>query len=398
MGSFYENEKSKDKSKEFFNSLEKLMVPLEFLARKCYNLEYPFLHSKKYQKIYSNLNEKELIDQIIKSYKDFVKNLNILLNSGEYQIDDLFALYEIKSYLQNILLWKQCCPNYRNIYENIEKLFIEIRNLYLDYTGESLENNELINDDNYKEEEYKNNNYYENDESIYNQNYQAQEQQQIFINKQKVIQAQELALLNDNFGRALASLECFANRYSGQNLSNYFGYYDMFNLGKTQDIGELQKKAFLQTQIFKLAYEDYIRKYESYDVPENINIEEIKNLIKIWIENVPKECNIMYIGMLNTLSSLNNDTFNAQFQSYSEQAKNATLDPTKIASFAPCVYYYNQQRCEEAKNQYLEEGKITSKLNINQTYKDDKKAEQMEQQITININLIEEEKEFEDIK
>lgn len=36
----------------------------------------------------------------------------------------------------------------------------------------------------------------------------------------------------------------------------------------------------------------------------------------------------------------------------------------KIASFAADVYYYNQQRCEEAKDEVLEKAKITSKLNI----------------------------------
>jgi hypothetical protein len=396
MGNYQE----KDKYKKFYDSLEKLMVPLEYLARKCYNLKQYFLYnSERYQKIYSNSNKKDLVEKIIKSYKDFVKNLNDILKSSEFQIIDLFTSFEIKCYLQNILLWKQCCPNYRNIYDKVEKLFILIQNYYLEFiknTDKSFQDNELSNDIN-DEEECKNNNY-KNDKPIFNENYQGQEQQQILINKQKVIQAQELALLNDNFGRALASLECFANRYSGQKLSNVFGYYDMFNLGANQDLGELRKKAFLQTQIFRLAYEDYIRKYNSYDVPENIDIEEIKNLLKIWIQNVPNEYNIIYQGMLNTLCALDNNTFDIQFLNYAEQAKNAKMDPKKIASFAPCVYYYNQQRSEEAKNQYLEEGKISSTLNINKTFKDDKNAVRMEQQISINNNLIAEEEELKDIK
>ena len=84
----------------------------------------------------------------------------------------------------------------------------------------------------------------------------------ILFHLMEVIKVQELTLLNDNYGSALASLECFANRCSGQNFSNVFSYYDMFNLGKTQDLLELQKKAFLQTQIFNLSYQDYIKKYK----------------------------------------------------------------------------------------------------------------------------------------
>ena len=70
--------------------------------------------------------------------------------------------------------------------------------------------------------------------------------QNLLVNKQSVIQAQDLALLNDNFGRALAFLECYTNRYSGQNLSKIFDYYNMFNLGNTQYLKELEKKALIQ--------------------------------------------------------------------------------------------------------------------------------------------------------
>lgn len=66
--------------------------------------------------------------------------------------------------------------------------------------------------------------------------------QDLLVNKQDVIQAQDLALLNDNFGRALASLECYTNRYSGKNLSKVFDYYNMFGLGDIQNLKELEKK------------------------------------------------------------------------------------------------------------------------------------------------------------
>lgn len=92
-----------------------------------------------------------------------------------------------------------------------------------------------------------------NNKNKYNDNinYENNEYQKLqLINKQTIIQAQELALLNDNFGRALASLECFANRCSEKEISNTFNYYDMFNLGKTQDLNELQKKSFFSDSNF----------------------------------------------------------------------------------------------------------------------------------------------------
>lgn len=116
------------------------------------------------------------------------------------------------------------------------------------------------------------------------------------------------------------------------------------------------------------------------------------------MDNVPEDKKFMYQGMINIFSSSNNKEFDEKFKSYSEKCKNAKMDPKKISSFAPGVYYYNQQRCEEAKNEVLEKGKITSKLNINQSYKNDKKAEMLHEQIlTNNKNYIEDE-EYKDIK
>lgn len=39
------------------------------------------------------------------------------------------------------------------------------------------------------------------------------QKQQQMLQKNDIIQAQDLKLLNDNQGRALAALECYANRF-----------------------------------------------------------------------------------------------------------------------------------------------------------------------------------------
>ena len=359
-------------------SFTKLMNLLEYLTYKT-SKKIPFPNKGKNFNIYMNMSNEALIEEIKKSLKNCEDELNKILNSPKYSPGCIFKSEEIDKFTNQINDWKKYCPNQHNLFYRTKKLFDKIQDKDYNMVEEDkmdMEGNEgpaIIN----------------NNESI---------QQQKLINKQKVIQAQELALLNDNFGRALASLECFANRVAGKILSNVFNYYDMFSLGSSQDLVELQKKAFVQTQIFKLAYEDYIRKYGAYDIPSNINIEYIKNLINLWFQNVSEEYKFIYQGMFNTISSLKNDIFDKNFQNYSEQVKDVQMDPTKIASFAPCVFYYNQQRCEEAKNQYLEEGTITSTLNINQTYTNDKNAEQMEQQILLNQNLIKEQEEMKDLK
>jgi hypothetical protein len=347
-------------------NFHKLMKQLEILTHKC-NKNFPIENVDSKYNIYLNMSIEGLISEIKISLNNCTNDLKTLLNSSKYSPGCIFKSEEIDGFIQKLIIMKNNCPKNKHYYFNQTKsLFDNIQKKDMD-----MEKVQICMD-------------IEQTENPAFSNKNKQFQQQVLINKQKVIQAQELALLNDNFGRALASLECFANRYSGKNISNVFGYYDMFNLGNTQDINELQKKAFLQTQIFKLSYEDYIRKYHNYTVPENIDIKTISNYVVTWMYNVPKDHQLMYQGMINIINSSKNLSFDKKFKTYSQQAKNAKMDPNKIASFAPGVYYYNQQRCDEARNQYLEEGKISSILNINQTYKDDTKALYLNYQIQNN--------------
>ena len=368
-----------NKSSENF---QKLMLQLEILTHKC-DKNFPCPKNNSNCKLYNNMHIEGLIGEIKISLSNCESQLTKLLNSSSYTPGLIFKSQEIDEFIQNLLKWKSHCPQEKQVYYiRTKQLFDKIQSKDIQML-ESQTNQMNI----------------DIEQAEAPAAYNKQFQQQVLVNKQQVIQAQELALLNDNFGRALASLECFANRYSGQIISNVFGYYDMFNLGNTQDLVELQKKAFLQTQIFKLAYEDYVKKYHSYTVPENINIANIKQLVTNWLHYVPKDQKLMYYGMLNIINSTkNNSNFDKKFKSYSEQAKNAKMDPKLIASFAPGVYYYNQQRCDEAKNQYLEEGKIISTLNINQTYKDDTKAVYLGYQIQNNQKNQQEAAFYKDLK
>ena len=222
---------------------------------------------------------------------------------------NIFSYSEIKytmifkGYLENIIIWEQACFKYKYYFQKLEDILIQIRKK----DKEMKEIHIVINEPD--------NNKNECDENI---NYDDENYQKLQI----IIQAQELALLNDNFSRALASLECFANRCSEKEISNTFNYYDMFNLGKPQDLNELHKKALIQTQIFKWAYDDYINKYENYNIPENICLLEVINLVKKWMDNVPDDKRYMYQGMIDIISSSNNEEFDDKFKSYSEKCKN----------------------------------------------------------------------------
>ena len=119
-------------------------------------------------------------------------------------------------------------------------------------------------------------------------------------------------------------------------------------------------------------------KYQKkYDPPNNINLNKIQKFLKEWMSYVDEESKIIYQGMINVLSSLNNSVFDKKFRAISQKYNYARMAPKKISSFAGGIYYYNHQRCQEAKNKYMKNGKIISSLNINQNYKDDKNAENL---------------------
>jgi len=357
MGSFNHREE--------FN---KLIKQLEYIYIKSLKNPKSSLFKKdEYYSIYGNMSINDLIYNTKISLDMCEKNLNQILNSENYTPGSIFEENEIDKYIQNLIFWKDKISN-QNIKYYFEKA-MQLLNKIKSKDFEFLESKMNI----------------ESESLSNNVEYVEGIQKQELINKQDVIQAQELALLNDNFGRALASLECYANRFSNEK-SHIFDYYNMFDLGNKQSLNELQKKAFVQTQIFNLAYEDYVKKYNYYKPPENIEILDIVNILKKWMLHIPKDHKVMYQGMINIISSLNNSYFNNKFKSYAEKYKNAKLDPRKIASFAPGVYYYNKQRCDEAKNKFLEERKLTSQLNINQSYKNDKKAEELYSYISNNLN------------
>jgi hypothetical protein len=363
-------------NREPFNTL---MKQLEYLNMK--NNKYSSYSYKKdeYYDIYGKMSIEDLICNIRNSLNECENNLNEILNSGKYSPGSVFKEREIDNFINKIISLKNKNQKYNYYFEKAMQLLNKIKSKDLEIFESKMD--------------------IESISPSYDNNIQNKEvnQKLVLINKQDVIQAQELALLNDNFGRALASLECYANKFSKEK-TKIFDYYNMFDLGNKQSPNELQKKAFVQTKIFSLAYEDYIKKHNYYNAPENISLSEIAIIVNKWMYAVPKEHQIMYQGMINIINSLNNTTFDNKFNSYAEKYKNAKMDPKKISSFAPGVYYYNKQRCDDAKNKFLEEGKITSKLNINQSYKNDKKAEELYNNILNNNKNVQEAEEYKDLK
>lgn len=306
------------------------------------------------------------------------KKLKEILQSQSYTPNSLFQENEMDIFITKLLEWKRKSPLYAFYFQKAKQLFDDIQKKDSEMTN----NNMDIEEQNFNNAEC---------------NDSLQKDQKV-LSKKEILKVQDLTLLNDNFGRALSSLECLANRYSGKTISKMFDYYNIFNLGNRQDLDELAKKAFVQAKIFKISYEDYIRKYTYYKVPENIDIDKIKELIGNWMYQVPDEQRFIYQGMINIISSLKDTSFEQKFNSYSKRCKNAKLDPKKIATIAPGIYYYNHQRCEEAKNEYYEKEEIISKLFINQSYKNDKKAEYLQQQISIADNLYQDKEIYKDLK
>lgn len=329
-------------------NFDKLIKILEYIYYKNNNITD---ENEQYYNIYSKYDINDLINQFNETYNEFNKNLQEILNSLNNKQNPLFNNEVLNEKIEKLNKWEDKCENYKNYFKKAKFLIIQI----LDKTM--------------------NENSMEIDDSVINTNntpHHIWEQKKMLIEKKKVLQSQDLTLLNDNFGRALSSLECYANRYSKKRLSNVFNYYNLFNLGEKQDLNELKKKALAQTQIFRLAYDDYITKYKKYDPPQDLKLAEIKELLEKWKSKVDEESKIIYQGMINVIYSLDNSVFDKKFRAISQKYKNSKLDPKKISSFAAGIYYYNIERCNEAKKYYMKRGKLTSNLNINKKYTDDK--------------------------
>lgn len=219
---------------------------------------------------------------------------------------------------------------------------------------------------------------------------------QTSLQKQKIIQAQELKLLNDNQGRALSALECYANKFSKDKKTNYFDYYNMNNMGNKKDQNQLRGQCIVQTQLFKMSYDDYTKKYGPYKL-DNLDNNKLLQIINGWMDKVNNNDKILYKEMRDIIISSNNSSLSSNsFNIYSKNCQNAMMNPRDIASMAPGIYNYNHQSSKEAKKNYMETGEMTSKLIIGQSYKDDKNAELLMQQIRDNQQFYDEEEEIQE--
>jgi len=207
------------------------------------------------------------------------------------------------------------------------------------------------------------------------------------IQKQDIIQVQELQLLNDNQGRALSALECYSNRFNSKP-TKYFDFYNLNNLSSKKKDSELRNQCIVQIQLFRMTYNDYIQKYGSYKV-DNLDNKKLKEIINNWKEKVRTEDKVLYDDMLSIIFSKNINSSSNLFNTYSKKCQNVQMNPRDIASIAPGVYNYNHQRSNQAQKKYLETGKKESKLNIGKSYKDDKDAENLMKGIKKNKEYFE---------
>ena len=238
------------------------------------------------------------------------------------------------------------------------------------------------------EKRHENSNELNNSMNNHNNTFTFQNNQQCLEHKNKIIQAQDLKLLNDNQGRALAALECYANRFCNNNeKTKYFDYYNMNNLGNRKDISQLRGQCIVQTQLFRMNYIDYIKNYTVYKI-DNINNGELLAIIQNWMNKVNYEDKIIYQEMIDIINSSTNampPSSSNSFNHYSKNCQNATMDPKEIACIAPGVYNYNHQSSKDAKKKYFQTGKMNSYLIIGQSYKDDKNAQILMNQIEGNM-------------
>lgn len=340
-------------------SLEKLVENLEKLTKN------------------ASININDVINKI-KTNLNFCENeLQKMKNKKKININN----QTIEKYLNSVQYYKtQSDPYFHELFTSTELILKKIKQNISQSRG-NLDPTLVYNDFNHE----LNKNYNKNNS----------EQMMVDLQKDKVIQAQELKLLNDNQGRALSALECYANRCSKDNKTYYFDYYNMNNFGYTKDPSQLRGQCIVQTQLFRMTYMDYIKKYGDYKV-NNMDTDKLLGILKNWMDKVNTNDKILYKEMIDIISSSKHSNLSSNsFNYYSKSCQNATMDPRDIACMAPGIYNYNHQRTKEAKKNFIETRKMDSKLIIGQSYKSDQNAELLMEQVKNNQQFYEEQKEIE---
>ena len=326
--------------------------------------------------ILSNININDVLNNINKYYSKCENELEQMKYNKKLIINNQI----IHNYLINIKIFKmKSNPYFHHFFDSAEKLLNKIKQYNLQevvHLEPTINFNESI-------PELKNNNVINNNQQMI-----------VELQKGKVIQAQELKLLNDNQGRALSALECYSNRCSKGDKTNYFDYYNMNNFGYKKDLNQLRGQCIVQTQLFRMAYIDYIKKYGDYKI-DNMNTDKLLEILKYWMGKVNDNDKILYKEMIDIISSRKHSSlFSNSFHDYSQKCQNTTMNPREIACIAPGVYNYNHQSIKKAKKNIIETGKIDSKLIIYLSHKDDKNAELLMEQIKNNEEFYKEEKQI----
>lgn len=340
------------------------------------------------------------LEKLVKNLEKLTKNSNINVNDVINNIKTNLTICENElpkmKYNKKIVINNQIIENYLNaikdyksqsnqffheLFASTEELLNKIKQYNFQARGNldpTLNYNELSN-------------------PAINKNITRNNQQmQLEIQKSQVIQAQELKLLNDNQGRALSALECYANRCSKDNKTYYFDYYNMNNFGYKKDPSQLRGQCIVQTQLFRMTYMDYIKKYGDYKL-DNMDTDKLLGILKNWMDKVNNNDKILYKEMIDIISSRKHSSLSSNsFNYYSKSCQNSTMNPRDIACMAPGIYNYNHQRSKEAKRNFIETGKMDSKLIIGQSYKNDKNAELLLEQIKDNKQYYEEQKQIEE--
>ena len=212
-------------------------------------------------------------------------------------------------------------------------------------------------------------------------------QQQCFLKKQNLVQAQNQHFCNDTLARLLSCAENYAAKFN-PNIIKQYEYYDPFN-SSNKNILDLKIQFMLQINLFVISFQDFNEEYNEYIFPENKTKEEIINELMEWQEIVDDEDKDFYETLIDLLNGKNVKLYMDEIDKI---VKNSPEDanPKIFIDTIPGLRYDHDMRKKKTKQEFMKNGKYSENFQLNKKPENNPIYEQIkknrENQYQMNID------------
>lgn len=203
------------------------------------------------------------------------------------------------------------------------------------------------------------------------------------IQKQIVIQSQDLQMVTDNIGRMISNAEIlvFLNNKNNKAFPPK-GFKFRFNFFKYRNINEwnindLRRALCQKINLTKMSFNDYIKEYcnndsNRFNYDKNFGKKEMLDYIDYLTEFVCDYDKQILMEIKNIFEPKRSNNFDKIYNDTKKIKSNIPFNLRDVCHYGPGLSYYNECRKNIATKKALDEGKVTSSFPIDkENYEDE---------------------------